>query len=293
MLKEGIHKISADEYHGDPAEQPSLSKSIMQKLLFEIPKKAFIAHPRLNPDFEKRADEAKFDIGTAAHSLLLEGEDNCEIIFEDSWRSKASQDKRDDAREEGRTPLLEHQYDKTIIMVEAAHDQIKACKDLGIENLHEDGDAELALIWNEKDEIGRQSWHRIRPDWMSNDRKVTLDYKTTGTSADPNEFSRMIFNMGYELQEGYYKRGIKAITSIDTKFIFVVQENKPPYLCSFIGLSPMFQEIGKQKMDQGIFLWNSCIESGVWPAYPDKVCYVEPPGWAMAKNEEKLANIGE
>jgi hypothetical protein len=290
-LKSGIHIINNEAYHADPVVKPSLSRSMIREIL-NCPAKAFIKHPRLNPDFVPDEPKSIFDIGTASHSLLLEGVDNCEIIYADDKRTKAVKEKIVEARAKGRTPLLEKEYDKTIIMVERAEEQIIACPDLDIIDLQKDGKAEQTFIWKEKDGIGRESWHRIRTDWLSNDFKVTFDYKTTGTSADPNWFAKHIADMNYDIQEPYYRRGIKAVTGIDSTFIFVVQETTEPFLCSFIGLSPQYQEMGKQKAEFGIFLWNQCMESGKWEGYPKKICYVEPPAYTLTQWEQKSMEIG-
>ena len=290
-LKEGIHIISNEIYHADPVIEPSLSRSMISAIL-NCPAKAFIKHPRLNPNFKADDGDGKFDIGSATHSLLLEGIDNAEVIQADSWRTQAVKEQRELARQQGKVPLLEKEWDKTIVMVQAAEKQISECPELEITNLREDGDSELSLIWTETDEISRTSWHRVRPDWWSKDRKLMIDYKTTGTSADPNEYLSHITRMEYELQEAYYRRGAKALSGIDPKFIFMVQETEEPYLCSFIGLQPMFQEIGKQKTEFGIFLWNQCMQTGKWEGYPNKVCWVEPPAWAMTQWENKSMEIG-
>lgn len=292
QLNEGIHEISAEDYHKDPCPEPSLSRSIIHKLLTQAPIKSFMAHPRLNPEYEADSGDGKFDIGSAAHALLLEGIDNAHVIDADNWRKNESQVKRDEARYLGKIPLLRKEYDKVIVMVEAAERQIKACSELQITDLRADGDSELTFIWSETDDIGRQSWNRVRTDWRSKDQKIIFDYKTTGLSADPNEFSKYIFNMGYDIQESYYKRGAKAVSGVKPKFVFVVQETEPPHLCSFIALSPEFQEIGHQKVDYGLFMWNECLSSGKWPGYPNKLCWVEPPGWAMAAWESKAQSIG-
>jgi len=290
-MEKGIHNISEQEYHADPCKEPSLSRSIIKTLLFKSPAHAKIAHPRLNPYMTAKNDQ-KFDIGNAAHKLLLEGDDNCEIIDADNWRTKAAKEQRELAWANGKIPLLVHEYEATSDMVEAGLKQIHACPDLGIANLRKEGNAELSVIWDETDAIDQQSWHRVRPDWWSSDRKIMIDYKTTGTSADPNEYLRHIFTMGYDIQEAYYRRGAKAVTGIDPKFIFVVQETEEPYLCSFIGLSPQYQEMGKQKVEFGISLWNQCMTSGVWTGYPEKICYVEPPAWAVSAWEQRSCDIG-
>jgi hypothetical protein len=48
------------------------------------------AHPKLNPQLERREDE-KFDIGTAAHAIILEGFAAVEVIDAPDWRTKAAQ----------------------------------------------------------------------------------------------------------------------------------------------------------------------------------------------------------
>ncbi len=289
-LSPGIHRIHSEEYHGDPCIKPSLSRGIIKEIL-ACPAKAFVAHPRLNPDFVTPAPDRKFDVGTAAHSLLLEGVNNCVVIKADDWRTKESRETADEARYIGKTPLLENQFDKTIVMVEAAEKQIIACPDLDIKNLQKDGKSEQTIIWKETDEIHRVSYHRIRLDWASKDFKITLDYKSTGGSADPNEFTNHIFKMGYDVQHSYYTRGILAATEVTTTFIFVVQETEPPYLCSFIGLTPQYVDMGKQKVEFGIFLWNQCMQTGEWTGYPKKICYVEPPAWALTAWEIKASEI--
>lgn len=289
---EGIHNISEEAYHADPCVEISLSRSIINTLLTKAPIKAFLKHPRLNPDFQKDEGDKKFDVGKAAHPLLLEGTDNACVIDADSWRTKAVKDERDEARERGEVPLLTKEYDKVMVMVKSAEKQIQECSELEITNLQADGNSEQTLIWSETDEIGRKSWHRIRPDWRSHDNEIMLDYKTTGTSADPNEYLTHIFKMGYDIQESYYRRGAMALTGINPKFILVVQETEEPYLCSFIGLNPMYQDMGKQKVDMGIFLWNQHMQSGMWPGYPNRVCHVEPPPWALAQWEAKALNLG-
>lgn len=291
MLKEGIHKISSEEYYADPCIKPSLSRSILNRLL-KSPIKAWYQHPRLNPDCKEDDGGGKFDIGSAAHSILLEGTDNVEIIEAENWRTKAAKEKRDEAREQGKTPLLESQYNQTILMVMAAEKQILACSDLGIKSLKDGGGSELTFIWSETDAVERKSYHRIRPDWMSDDRTLTIDYKTTGTSADPNDYLMHIFKMGYDIQEAYYRRGTKAVTAIDSKFVFIVQETEEPYLCSFIGLSPEYQNMGHEKVEQGIFMWNQCMKSNNWPGYPNKVAWVDPPPWALVSWEQKSMEMG-
>jgi len=284
----GIYKISSEEYHADPAPEPSLSRSVIKDLIFRSAAHAWFNHPRLNPNYKPEEGEKKFDIGDAGHSLLLEGIDSVAVIEADDWRTKDAKEQRENARKNGLTPLLRHQYDSALEMVLRAERQIENCKELGITNLREEGKSELSYFWQE-DGI----WLKIRPDWISKDHKIILDYKTTSTNVNPEDIARFIVSMAYDIQDALYTRGVRAIDGIDPKFIFMFQEIEEPYLCSFIGLPPDFMEMGKSKCDYGIFLWRECLSTNKWPGYPNRVCWVDRPEWAFAAWDRRAQNIGE
>jgi hypothetical protein len=188
--KPGSYKIRMEEYQNDPCEIPSLSRSTIQDLIYRSPAHAWFNHPRLNPNFKPEEGEKKFDIGQVAHSLLLEGLDNAAVIEADDWRTKAAKEQRDKARSEGKVPLLLHQFEEVGKMVTAADRQIIACKELGIGIISlESENSETSCIWQEE-----ETWFRIRPDWISKDHKLIVDYKTTGISVNPSELARHIVN---------------------------------------------------------------------------------------------------
>ena len=283
----GIYNISLEDYHDDPCIIPSLSRSTIKDLLSRSPGHAWFNHPRLNPNFKKDEGEKKFDIGQASHSLLLEGLDNAQAILADDWRTKAAKEARDKARSEGKIPLLFHQFEEVGKMVESANRQIKTCQELRIIDLQADGDSESSYFWQED-----ETWLRVRPDWISKDHKLIIDYKTTGISVNPSELGRFIVNMGYDIQAALYSRGVKTIHGVEPKFIFIFQETEEPYFCSFIGLPPEFMEMGKQKIEYGLFLWQECMERNEWPGYPDRICYPDVPAWALTAWESKAVGIG-
>jgi hypothetical protein len=98
--------------------------------------------------------------------------------------------------------------------------------------------------------------------------------------------------MGYDIQNSLYVRGVDAIEHSSPKFIFVFQETEQPYLCSFVGLPPDFLEMGKQKIEFGLFLWRECLSSGKWPGYPNQVSWLETPSWALLAWEHRATEIG-
>jgi hypothetical protein len=285
--KPGIYQMTHDEYHSDPALTPSLSRNIIKLLITETPAHARHAHPRLNPNFEEDDGGGKFDMGTAAHALLLEGEANTVIVEADSWRTKAAQEARNDARKEGKAALLTEQFERVKLVSAAAEKQILGCTELGIKDFYADGKTEQSYFWEEDG-----TWLRSRPDWISNDHKLILDVKFTDRSANPASIDKHIVSMGYQIQDAFYSRGAKDIHGVDPKFVFVFIELAEPFLCSFVGLSNSFKDMGRQQIEFGIFTWRECLKNNSWPGYPQRVAWVDAPPWALAYWEEIGAEMG-
>ena len=279
-MKPGCHHIPENEYHADPCPVPSLSRSTIKDIL-DCPLKAWMNHPRLNPRYQPK-QRAIFDIGHIAHSLFLEGIDKAVSINAEDWRKNATKGEADEARKAGKIPLLKAQYEGVRIMAEEANRQL-AASELGIQSIHEEGDSELSYIWKERD-----VWMRVRPDWIRKDRKLILDYKTTSSSARPEEYARIITSTALEIQDSFYRRGVYNIERVLPDFVFMVQEVSSPYLCTFIKLDTLFKEMGEQKVTKGIRLWSSCLKSDIWPGYSKKICSVEPKPWALASWEMQM-----
>jgi hypothetical protein len=287
-MKQGSYKLSFEEYLADPCPEPSLSRGTIIDLL-DCPQRAFFNHPRLNPQPPEEKEDGKFDIGKAAHDLLLEGGDKIFVVTGfDDWRKKEAQQVRLEARAAGKTPLLTKQYEQVVPMVETAKSAIGRCEELGIVNLQFQGDSELTYIWQESNGI----WCRIRPDWIKKDRSLMLDYKTTGTSVNPDYFSGHINKMGYGIQEVFYKRGVKAVEKLAAYspvpiFVIMAQETEPPYFCSFHGLDLQNEDMAEQKVRWAINKWKECITTGQWPGYSNQIHYAEPKPWELAEWEFK------
>ena len=272
----GIYHISAEEYHRDPVgPAPSLSSSIARELLTSSAQHAWWAHPRLNPAYHPE-EKDKFDFGRAVHAYLLEGESYFVIVPASDWRTKAAKDARDEARKQGKIPLLADRWGDVQGMAAAASRQLDA---------HDDpprplatGQPEQTLVWQEDG-----LWCRARLDWLHEDRRVIDDYKTTEASANPDAFSRTLFGMGYDIQCAFYLRGLQAITGHEARFRFVVQESYPPYALSVIGLAPEALEIGRRKVEYALRLWRYCLTRNVWPGYPTATCYAEAPPLEAAR----------
>jgi hypothetical protein len=233
----------------------------------------------LNPHYQHE-DATKFDIGGAAHAILLEGDyKKIAVIQASDYRTKEAKATRDEARAARRIPVLVEHMTAIEEMVTAAQHAIRLSEIADVFTV-EGGDSEQTMLWQE-DGV----WCRSRPDRLSKDRRIIVDYKTTSSSAEPNAWTKgpMIAN-GCDLQASLGLRGIMALThGIIAHFIFVVQETSPPYAVSFVGFGNQFQFYADARLQRALRLWQSCLRTDRWPGYPTRTAWVAPPPWKLTE----------
>jgi len=272
-MNQGLHTVSAARYHADDlASEPSLSNSI------ESPLKAWHSHPRLNPNYRAEED-GKFDVGTAAHALLLEGVNKMHVCHFDDWRKKVAQEQRDEARQMQKLPILARHADAVLEMIGVATTFIGKSE---IAEYWQEADSELTGLWQEDD-----IWLRCRFDRLAKNMNCIIDYKST-TDASPETFSRQIVRMGYHWQDAFYRRGARALGSRHPKFIFLAQSVEAPYECTLHGCDPALQEIADAEVEDAIQIWRDCIGSGKWPSYGGRIHWATPATWQIKQHEERI-----
>lgn len=291
-LDQGMHKIPDEVYHADPCPEASLSRGTINNLLYETPADVFHNNPRLNPFFIKPEKDDKFNLGTTAHALLLEGENVVGLPSIDlgKWSEKGGKAEKERIKGEGKIPMLAHQFDAVCAMVDIARREIPLAPEIKkykFKDFLTEGYSEQVFVWQENG-----VWYRIKIDWISPDFKLIIDYKTS-VSANPSKFAKQVPDFGYDIQKVLYSRGVEVVTGVKPKFIFAVQEDKAPHLLSFHKMSGHSEEVGQQKIDYGTFLWKQCLSTGEWPGYPKETNKVEPTSWALTQWEEIAAEIGE
>lgn len=271
--------IPAAEYHADPCESPSLSTGTIKIMRAKSPKHAWAAHPK-NPARREFEKEDKFDLGTAAHAVLLEGDTSRIVsVVADDWRTNAAKAKRDEARAAGKVALLERQHESVLKMVEAAFKYIVTSE---IADDWRAAASEQSVLWRD-DETG--IWLRARPDRLSNDHIVCIDYKTT-EDASPSAFVRTIAALDYHVQDALYRRSQRALGVPEPKFVFLAQETHWPYECALYGCDPAMQAAGNATVEWAMRTWARCLATGEWPGYGPRVRLAEPPAWLMAESAD-------
>jgi hypothetical protein len=289
--------MSPGEHPGLPMAEylqlPALSAGILHTLDSQSPAHAWFCswlNPSRIADFNDRSDT-----GSIAHSILLEGSEDCVCVIDpndhpaektgnipDGWTNKSIRTARDAARCEGKIPVLAPHMVTIRSMVGSAQAYIGSLRTTEPAiwaAFYDGGESELTMLWDEAGTLCR-----LRADRISADRAVIIDPKFCA-SAHPNAFGRQMATMGYAISGAWYRRGVKALTGVEPDYLFLAVEQEPPHLCSLIGIDPAWRAYGDAKVSRALRTWRECAERGVWPGYPARAAYPEIPAWLMAQAE--------
>ena len=275
-------QLTADIVHGMPDAEyharPELS-STEARLLLQSPAKY-----RWRKDNPPLIDDSpKFDIGKAVHAKVLGQGAEVVVVDADDWRTKAARDAREEARSQGKAPLLTREFDAVNAMAESvlANQTARAL-------LSQPGDTEVSLF-ADVDGVPVRARFDFLPD-RSERRTVAADLKTT-IDASLGEFEKSVARYQYDVQAAWYLDALTAATGDDTAaFVFIAVEKEAPYLTGVYQLPTQWGEMGAVKARRARELFAECTSTGVWPGYPEEVRLLSPPTWAVYEFEEKYAS---
>jgi hypothetical protein len=272
ITEPGIHEMTNEEYH---SHRYALSSSGARKLIESSP--AHFRYEQDNPQPVKKV----WDIGNAAHKLVLGNGPELRLVDYERWDTKAAKAEVAEARAEGAVPLKRAEYDQVHEMAAAlrAHPVASLLFD------PEHGKAEQSLFWrDEKTSVMR----RARLDWLPNPRSGRLiipDYKTC-VSAKPERLERVIDDLGYHQQDDTYRSACHALGIADetAAFVFVCQEKTAPYVITVIEVNANARRIGAARNRRALEIFTRCTATGHWPGYSDDVVPVALPPWAETRD---------
>lgn len=265
----GVYDMPDEIYHGDPVPGGSLSAS-GAKLLLDCPAK--FQYDRTHPRAEKRT----FDIGKAAHKVVLGSGPDLVVVDAPDWRTKAAQEAKRAAYAEGAVPLLPHEHDEITAMAVALaqHPVASALFRPGT------GRAEQSLFW--RDPV-TGVMRRARLDWLPDNlssagRLVIPDYKTCDR-ADLDSIQRAIHKYRYYVQAATYIDGAEQLVAEYAAFVFVFQEKTAPYLVTVVQLDELALRLGRDLNRQALDTYARCVRTGEWPGYASDIETVRLPAW--------------
>lgn len=216
-----------------------------------------------------------FDLGSAAHKLVLGVGAEIVEVEADSWRTKDAKEAKEAARAEGKIPLLTADHERVKAMADAL-----ASHRLAMRLLSEGRPEVSAFAVDEATGVLR----RGRFDWLG--ETILTDYKTCAC-AEPLAFVKAAANFGYHMQAAWYSDLATDLGHPAQAFAFIAQEKEPPYLVTVIELPPELVSIGRDRNRRALERFRDCTESGIWPGYVPDDTFAQPPAprWALYDQE--------
>lgn len=278
ITEPGVYQLDDETYHADPVVGGSLSSSGARRLLPpSCPAK--YRYERDHRDEVAPINRA-FNLGHAAHKLVLGAGPELVLIEADNYKRPAIREERDDVIAAGLVPLLTHEWDQVHAMAAAlrAH-PVSALLDPGT------GKAEVTLVWRDEP-TGIMC--RARVDWLQ--PGAVIDYKSA-LSGDTEQLGRSCDQYGYAQQADWYLDGVRALGLGDdtTPFVFIAQEKEPPFLITPFQLDPTALAIGRRRNTAARQIYRHCTDTDYWPGHvydPEDIVWVSLPPWVERREGE-------
>jgi len=279
ITEPGIYReLDETVYHADPVIGGSLS-STGAKHLTKSP-----AHYHHYNTFGM-APRAAFDRGHVIHKEILGIGEEIAVLDFDSFRSKAAQEARDQARTEHRVPILEKDYSPLLEVANTVLDH----PHIGPWFIDKPENSEVSIFHKHAE---YDVWMRGRIDRVMKDGDTTvlIDVKTT-QDADPALFGRTAAKFGYDLQRSWYKTIWEALTGDTVRFLHVLVGLDEPTTLSVVELDDDFDWTGTELMNRALERYAECLRTDEWPGYPPIVHTITPPNYHIYALEDDDAEI--
>jgi hypothetical protein len=272
ITEPGVYEMTNEQYHADPVPGGSLSSTGARRILPPGCPAQF-DYDRHNPP----AGKQHFDVGHAAHLMVLGAGGEMVVLDYDDYTRKAARAERDEARAEGLIPVTRPQNEQVCAMAAA----LRAHEFAGLLFDHDRGQPEASLFW-----VDEQTgvWCRARfdflPDRIPGKRMIIPDYKTAA-AVDIESLRRAVAAHGYHQQDDWYRAGAAALNLApdDARFLLVFQAKDPPYLVTVVEMDHVGQQLGRQLNRQALQSYASCTKAKRWPAHADDVVSLSLPAW--------------
>lgn len=274
--------VPEDVYHagGVRTPGPQTSQSALKKLV----------QPHVPAEFQwglthPMAPRRAFDVGTAAHTLVL-GRGApfvaCPEDYLSSDRKMTTTNARtwsQAQRDAGRVPLHPDDYEAVHRMADAILQHRPAAELL----TNPSNEPEVSAFC----EITPGLWLRSRFDLLGGG---LVDFKTAARPK-PDDFRRAAWDLGYHVQDVAYRRAWSLITNAPDPgpMTFVVVGKEPPHLVSVCQLDAKFEALGNSQLDAAIETYLAQVakhgeptQPGVqWDGLPEDTAVLSPPRHAF------------
>lgn len=129
---------------------------------------------------------------------------------------------------------------------------------------------------------------RCRPDLVVpiNARQVVLVDVKTYSEATRREFMRQVVRKKYHLQDSFYSEGYMRASGLEVVgFVFVVVEDKWPFLAASYQLGEESRHEGALQHRDLLDTYAECLRTNVWPSYTTATETLDLPPYAITSQE--------
>lgn len=290
----GAYDLPNEIYHSDCCAGPSISPSSVKEILSDPSE--YWRKSYLNPDAEPREGKQAFNVGTAAHTLVLEPEllhDTIAVVPGDYLASngalstKKAKEFVAEQTELGRTVIKPDEWDAVCSIADnvRAHPQV-------VRSLAR-GRVEQSLILKD-DETG--IFLKARPDFMPDESdRFIVDLKTTDRTDIAGWEKSALADLRYDIQAAVMMVVMREVTGIKPAgVLYIVTCKQPPYRVGVRVLRPA-SDIGRTLLDAGwadtlkaMRIFAECWQTATWPSPWDAVSDIAPPEFVMRQADRNI-----
>jgi len=212
-------------------------------------------------------------IGSAVHSAVLEPD-----LFLKEYCKAEKFDRRTKAGKEAYADFEAQNEDKIVIDTET-YDMVMAMSDKVnsipmFRNIMDGAKTEVSAFYNWSGILRKSRADIFREDGILADLKTCED-------ASYDAVQRSIVNWRYYVQSPFYLDNFTAATHRKyNQFIFIFVEKKPPYGVAFYAAGKEMLNKGTVAYKRNLDTYRECLETDVWPDYPETIIDVSLPPWA-------------
>lgn len=274
-----VYDLSDESYHS----QQGLSSTGARRLLPEFDgSPARFRYEQLHP----RETQA-FDYGRAAHAKVL-GVGAPIVIYPDEHLTPSGNPSTKAAtlaweaeqRAEGLTPVSQQDAAGIDALAEAVLANPSARAFLELPGARE------VSVFSDVDGVAT----RCRFDALTEETPqgvFGIDLKTSRKAVNKERFARDVIDLGYHVQQEFYRDTYRAATGAEITFVFIAVEKAAPHLVAVHQLNHAYQLMGRTLAREARRIYAESTRTNQWPGYPDDVQLVVPPVWAEMQHEER------
>jgi exodeoxyribonuclease VIII len=269
-MKPGEYDIMNEKYHHDPVWRKLLSKSG----LVDCDKSLYHHFAKVN-SFYDETTTPQMALGTLFHLLVLQPWlfDEVAVLYhgvKSGKRWKHFQER-----------MLSHQLAVTPDQIDTLNDMLEGLhrNQKAVELLQLKGEVEKSIVWQDAT-YGFLCKARI--DKLIPQIETVVDLKTC-QSAEPEAFSRAIFNYKYHWQARWYLNGMNSFQEdvFYRNFVIIAVENNPPYGTAVYRIEDNALGVAADDIRRILHKYNKAREDKTWSCYPEKVIDITLPAWAL------------